>query len=102
MPLSNYANSNYDLLTVGGKPVGLSLFSGYSYNERSFLSLATVDEDVAIGNEVVLHWGEPNGGTAKTTVERHKQAEIRAIVSPVPYAVTARTAYAEGWRTGKK
>jgi vanillate/3-O-methylgallate O-demethylase len=100
-PLSNYANSNYDLLTANGKPVGLSLFSGYSYNERSFLSLAVVDEDVAIGNEVVLHWGEPNGGTRKLTVEPHKMAEIRAIVSPVPYAVTARTAYAEGWRTGK-
>ena len=102
MPLSNYANSNYDQLTAGGKTVGVSLFSGYSYNERSFLSLATVDEDVAMGNEVVLHWGEPNGGTGKTTVERHKQTEIRAIVSPVPYAVTARSGYAEGWRTGKK
>src|SRR5690606_22209216 len=99
-PLSNYANSNYDQLTAGGKLVGASLFSGYSYNERSFLSLATVDEDVAIGNEVVLHWGEP-ATTKKTTVEPHKQAEIRAIVSPVPYAVTARTGYAEGWRTGK-
>ncbi len=65
MPLSNYANSNYDQLTAGGKTVGVSLFSGYSYNERSFLSLATVDEDVAIGNEVVLHWGEPNGGSAR-------------------------------------
>jgi vanillate/3-O-methylgallate O-demethylase len=82
--------------------VGLSLFSGYSYNERSFLSLAVVDEDIALGNEVVLHWGEPNGGTKKTTVEPHKMAEIRAIVSPVPYAVTARQNYAEGWRTGKK
>jgi vanillate/3-O-methylgallate O-demethylase len=51
---------------------------------------------------VVLHWGEPNGGTGKTTVERHKQTEIRAIVSPVPYAATARMAYADGWRTGKK
>jgi vanillate/3-O-methylgallate O-demethylase len=102
MPLSNYANSNYDELTVGGKTVGVSLFGGFSYNERSFLSLATVDEDVAIGNEVVLTWGEPNGGTGKTTVERHKQTQIRAIVSAVPYAVAARTAYAEGWRTGKK
>jgi vanillate/3-O-methylgallate O-demethylase len=102
MPLSNYANSNYDQLTAGGKTVGLSLFSGYSYNERSFLSLAVVDEDIALGNEVVLHWGEPNGGTKKTTVEPHKMGEIRAIVSPVPYAVTARTGYAEGWRTGKK
>jgi len=101
MPLSNYANSNYDQLTAGGKTVGLSLFSGYSYNERSFLSLAVVDEDIALGNEVVLHWGEPGGGTKKTTVEKHKMAEIRAIVSPVPYAVTARSSYAEGWRTGK-
>ncbi|MEP7314770.1 MAG: aminomethyl transferase family protein [Pseudomonadota bacterium] len=102
MPLSNYANSNYDKLTANGKTVGVSLFSGYSYNERSFLSLATVDDDVKIGNEVVLHWGEPNGGTKKTTVERHKQTEIRAIVSPVPYAVTAREAYATGWRTAAK
>jgi vanillate/3-O-methylgallate O-demethylase len=102
MPLSNYANSNYDQLTAGGKTVGLSLFSGYSYNERSFLSLAVVDEDIALGNEVVLHWGEPGGGSKKTTVEAHKMGEIRAIVSPVPYAVTARSSYAEGWRTGKK
>jgi vanillate/3-O-methylgallate O-demethylase len=101
MPLSNYANSNYDQLTAHGKTVGVSMFAGYSYNERSYLSLGTVDEDVAIGNEVVLHWGEPSS-TRKTTVEPHKMAEIRAIVSPVPYAVTARTAYAEGWRTGKK
>jgi vanillate/3-O-methylgallate O-demethylase len=101
MPLSNYANSNYDQLTANGKTVGVSLFSGYSYNERSYLSLGTVDADVAIGNEVVLTWGEPNGGTGKTTVERHKQAQIRAIVSPVPYAATARMAYAEGWRTAR-
>jgi vanillate/3-O-methylgallate O-demethylase len=101
-PLSNYANSNYDQLTAQGKTVGVSLFSGYSYNERSYLSLATVDEDVAIGNEVMLHWGEPNGGSKKTTVEPHKQTEIRAIVSAVPYAAAARTAYADGWRTGKK
>jgi syringate O-demethylase len=32
-------------------------------------------------------------------VEGHRQAEIRAIVSPVPYGETARTSYAEGsWR----
>ena len=33
-----------------------------------------------------LVWGEEGGGTKKTTVERHKQIEIRAIVSPVPYS----------------
>jgi vanillate/3-O-methylgallate O-demethylase len=32
-------------------------------------------------------------------VERHKQAEIRAIVSPAPYSEVARSTYHEGWRT---
>ena len=101
LPLSNYASSNYDKILAKGKLAGLSMFSGYSYNERSMLSLGFVDADVVEGNEVTLVWGEEGGGTAKTTVERHKQIEIRAIVSPVPYSKTVREEYAEGWRTGK-
>ena len=101
LPLSNYASSNYDRLTAGGKFVGFSMFSGCSYNERSMLSLGTVDPDVQIGNEVKLLWGEENGGTKKTTVEPHQQIEIRAIVSPIPYSKAAREEYAKGWRTGK-
>ncbi|HXQ27581.1 MAG TPA: hypothetical protein VN822_14335 [Candidatus Acidoferrales bacterium] len=102
LPLSNYTSASYDKVLVGGRMVGVSMFSGYSYNERSMLSLATVDPDVEIGNEVKLLWGEENGGTKKPTVERHKQIEIRAIVSPVPYSVAARTSYAAGWRTAQK
>ena len=79
----------------------MSMFSGYSYNERSMLSLGFVNPDVKIGDEVILTWGEENRGTGKTTVERHKQLEIRAVVSPVPYSEVARNTYAEGWRTGK-
>ena len=101
LPLSNYAFSNYDCLMVGGKFVGFSMFTGCSYNERSMLSLATVDRDVQIGNEVKVVWGEENGGTRKSTVEPHQQIEIRAIVSPVPYSIVAREEYAKGWRTGK-
>ena len=63
------------------------------------LSLAIVDPSVALGTEVKLLWGEENGGTRKTTVERHKQLEIRAIVSPAPYGKQAQTTYHEGWRT---
>jgi len=55
----------------------------------------------AIGGEVSLLWGEPNGGTTKPTVEPHVQTEIKAVVSPVPYSEVARDAYAEGWRTQK-
>jgi vanillate/3-O-methylgallate O-demethylase len=99
LPLSNYASASYDKVLIGGKLAGLSMFSGYSYNEGSMLSLGIVEHDVQIGTEVTLVWGEENGGTKKATVERHKQAEIRAVVSPVPYAKTAREEYAAGWRT---
>ena len=99
LPLSNYTSSSCDKVTIRGKQAGLSMFSGYSYNERSMLSLGVVEPDVQIGTEVTLHWGEENGGTKKTTVERHKQIEIRAVVSPVPYAKTVRENYHEGWRS---
>ncbi len=99
MPLSNYTSASYDKVLGGGKIVGLSMFAGYTYNERSYLSLAVVDPGIELGTEVKLVWGEEGGGSRKTTVERHRQIEIRAIVSPVPYSKMARTSYAEGWRT---
>jgi vanillate/3-O-methylgallate O-demethylase len=99
-PLSNYTSASYDKVSNQGKSVGMSMFAGYSYNERSMLSLGIVDPDINNGNEVMLTWGEEGGGSKKTTVERHKQIEIRAIVSPVPYSKVAREAYAKGWRTG--
>lgn len=102
LPLSNYTSATYDKVMNAGRMVGISMFSGYSYNERSMLSLGVVDADIEIGNEVTLFWGEEGGGTRKTTVERHRQAEIRAIVSPVPYSEVARKSYAPGWRTEQK
>ena len=77
----------------------MSTFSGYSYNERSMLSLGYVDAEVPVGAELVMVWGEEGGGSAKPVVERHRQAEIRVVVSPCPYSEVARTSYAEGWRT---
>jgi len=101
LPQSNYASASYDKITLGGKTVGFSMFSGYSYNERSMLSLGVVDADVDVGTEVKLVWGEPDGGSRKLTVERHRQFEIRAVVSPVPYSKVARETYAKGWRTAQ-
>ncbi len=98
-PLSNYANSNYDAVMGGDKMIGLSMFTGYSYNERSVLSLATVDPDVEIGTEVEVLWGEEEPGTKKTTVEPSRQVRMRAIVSPVPYSEVVRENYVDGsWR----
>ena len=48
-------------------------------------------------------WGEPDGGTLKTTVDRpERQINVQAIVSPVPYSEPARLQYAEGWRTATR
>jgi len=101
LPLSNYASASYDRVVSGGKTAGFSMFSGYSYNERSMLSLGVVDAEVQTGAEVRIVWGETGGGSRKTTVERHRQLELRAIVSPVPYSKVVREAYAKGWRTAQ-
>lgn len=99
LPLANYSSSNYDSVTVNGNVVGLSMFTGYSANERKVLSLGTVDPGVEVGDEVTVIWGEPDGGTQKTTVGPHRQIEVRAVVSPVPYSEVVRSTYARGWRT---
>ncbi len=92
LPLSQYATWMYDkVLNQQGEIVGLSTFCGYSWNEKSMLSLAMVDEAYAEpGTEVVLIWGEEGAGSRKPSVEPHKQVEIRATVGPVPYAAPAR------------
>ncbi len=99
LPLSNYSSSSYDAVKMNGKTVGFSMFSGYSFNERTMLSLGVVDDNIEVGDVLTLIWGEPDGGTAKTTVEHHKQTEIRVRVSATPYSKDARENYVESWRT---
>ena len=93
-PSAVYSTLPYDKVSKGGKTVGVSTWSGYSFNEKSMLSLAIVDvEQSEPGTELTLVWGEENGGSSKPTVERHKQVEVRVTVGPVPYSDVARTAY---------
>jgi glycine cleavage system aminomethyltransferase T len=93
-PSAVYAMHPYDAVTVAGDTVGISTWIGYSSNERKMLTLAVLDEEHAeAGTEVSLIWGEPEGGTAKPAVEPHVQMEMRAIVSPIPYAKVAREEY---------
>ncbi|HEV8415656.1 MAG TPA: hypothetical protein VGQ49_18850 [Bryobacteraceae bacterium] len=94
LPLANYSTLPYDKVLKGGKTIGLSTYTGYTYNERAMISLAMVDvEHSDPGVEVTLIWGEQGRGSSKPTVERHQQAEIRATVASVPYAEVARLAY---------
>jgi glycine cleavage system aminomethyltransferase T len=81
-------------VTKGGKAIGISTWSGYSFNERAMLSLAIVDNEYSEpGTQITLVWGEEGGGSQRPTVERHKQTEIRVTVAPVPYSEVAREAY---------
>ena len=99
LPLSNYTSATYDAVLKDDEVVGFSMFSGYTFNDRAFISLGTVDPGIEIGDELTLVWGEEGGGTDKTTVERHKQTEIRVIVAPTPYSKTAREEYGGSWRS---
>jgi vanillate/3-O-methylgallate O-demethylase len=101
LPLSNYASASYDKIVAGGKTVGVSMFAGYSFNERSMLSLGVVEPNIALGTQVTLVWGEEGGGSKKVTVERHRQIEIRATVCAAPYSEVVRAGYGAGggWRT---
>ncbi|HZL95116.1 MAG TPA: hypothetical protein VFB99_15785, partial [Vicinamibacterales bacterium] len=94
LPLANYATLPFDKILKHGKTVGVSTYTGYSFNERSMLSLACVDvKHAKPGTKVQVVWGEEDGGSTKPTVERHKQVTIRAVVQPAPYGETARVAY---------
>ncbi len=100
LPLANYGYFNFDsVVDASGTHLGVSMWTGYSENERMALSLGAVRPDVPIGSEVRVIWGEPDGGSRKATVERHEQLAVRAVVSPAPYAAVARGDYKAGWRT---
>ena len=81
-----WAVFHYDEVVDGDETVGLSKYFGYTYNERSVLSLAVVDPEYsAPGTEVTLVWGEPDGESPNPKVESHTQTEITATVAPNPY-----------------
>jgi hypothetical protein len=99
-PSAVYAMHPFDRVEKDGKLVGLSTWIGYTANEGKMLTLAMVDEAVAEpGTEIDFIWGEPDGGSSKPTVEKHRQITIKGVVAPVPYSEVARTAYAPSWRT---
>lgn len=98
-PVLNYAASPYDRVERQGRRVGQAMWTSYSYNERAVLSVGIVDPDVNYGDVLELIWGEENGGTSKKTVERHRQASVRVVVAPSPYAEAATRNRTETWMT---
>ena len=46
-------------MLLDGEPVGVSHDCGYIYNEKAFVSLASIDTERApVGSEVTVLWGE--------------------------------------------
>lgn len=84
-PLARYARVELDVVLSGERQIGVSTLRAYTVNVGCWLSVGFLDEDAAVdGAEVTLVWGEENGGTAKGSVERHVQTEVRATVHTKP------------------
>lgn len=84
LPAAHYATLPYDQILLDGEKFGMSIFAAYNASMGKMLSIGLVDEDqVEYGKEVTIVWGEPDGGTAKPTVEPHVQTTIRATMAPL-------------------
>ena len=92
-PKARYGLYQADSVLRDGEQIGVSHDCGYIYNERSFVSLASLEAARApVGSEVTVLWGEsPN--SRKPAVEPHTQVEIRATVAPAPFASSVRSSY---------
>jgi vanillate/3-O-methylgallate O-demethylase len=87
LPRATYATWQYDTVRDdAGRTIGASTYTGFSWNERSMLSLAIVEPQYATpGTKVSVVWGEPDGGAKSFPwLEPHRQMEIRATVAPAP------------------
>lgn len=93
LPKARYGLYQVDAVTLDGDRIGVSHDCGYIYNERAFVSLASIDTARApLGTEVTVLWGEAPNST-KPGVEPHVQVAIRATVAPAPYVSFARGGY---------
>ncbi|GAA1507443.1 aminomethyltransferase family protein [Nocardioides humi] len=84
LPSIPFSTFQYDSVRVGDRLVGVSTRAGYNTNLRDFASLAMLDESVArVGAEVVVTWGEHDGGATKPYLEKHVPKQIRATVARI-------------------
>ena len=85
-PRATYSTWQYDAVHDDqGRPIGVSTYTGVSWNERAMLSLAVIEPEYAKpGTRVSVIWGEPDGGAKSPWLEPHRQMEIHATVAPAP------------------
>ncbi|SFG30215.1 syringate O-demethylase/vanillate/3-O-methylgallate O-demethylase [Novosphingobium sp. CF614] len=95
VPTAHYAAYPYDaVLDAQENLVGVSTYTAFLAPDGAWVALAVVDEaHAAEGSRVTIVWGEPNGGSHRPTVERHRQMEIRGTISSWPFSKLAQTGY---------
>src|SRR4249919_1224572 len=86
LPRATYSTWQYDAVHDDtGRPVGVSTYTGLTWNERALVSLAVVEPEFAKpGTRVSVTWGEPDGGAKSPWLEPHRQMETHATVVPTP------------------
>ncbi|MFF2486139.1 aminomethyl transferase family protein [Microbacterium sp. NPDC058062] len=78
-----------DRVMIGDRLVGVSYYTGYTVSNGSWVSLGLIDEaDAEDGAEVIVVWGEDDGGAGKPLTQPHVQTEVRGTVRLKVPAVT--------------
>ena len=95
--MAYYAWNQFDAVSdLVGAFAGVSCHAGYINPDGEMLSLAMLDAAHAIpGTQVLITWGEPNGGSRKPQVEQHEQTTIRATVASAPFTPAVRERFRE-------
>ncbi|MGP4007196.1 aminomethyl transferase family protein [Streptomyces sp. 4N124] len=86
MPAAFYTACQFDRVEKDAELVGAAMLTVYSANVRGWISLGTIDPTAAVGDEVEIVWGEPNGGSPNPAVERHTQTRVRGTVMSRPFS----------------
>ncbi|MFI8594445.1 aminomethyl transferase family protein [Microbacterium sp. NPDC078428] len=92
-PKARYGLFQMDEVRYHDRPAGISTDAGYIAYDQLYMSLATVDNEVADGAEVEVVWGEDPISRKDSVDASHRQVRIRATVAPAPYHEWARTVY---------
>lgn len=92
-PKARYGLYQMDEVRRGEDLVGISTDAGYVAFDQLYMSLATLDVEVADGDEVEVVWGEDPISQKDSVDAAHRQVRIRATVAPAPYHDFARTVY---------
>ncbi|GAA1688594.1 aminomethyltransferase family protein [Microbacterium sediminicola] len=92
-PKARYGLFQMDEVVKNGERVGISTDAGYVAFDQLYMSLATLDNEIADGEEVEVVWGEDPISRKDSVDQNHRQVKIRATVAPAPYHEFARTVY---------